>query len=434
MISENEIPKPKSIKSEDLYAEEMSTAEQRDKEQFDMIRKQNLCEIKNLIDYEIKTANTRNQNEQKIKKKEQIDKEKYHQKLKEKEFKENQIRQKEKEKEENDKKMLKLQTLKTKKYFMEQLQKRKKELKEEIEQQKMNLKKQLENQKKEEEFRTKLKEKFLYKQHQLEMKQDELDKKAIIRQQKIDKSKQEISNRYSMQSQIRELRINNVKRRNQQALIDRLNKYNLKQAHIEKQRAMTQKKKEREFLENKMRVEEQEKKNNERRGRNAKLMELRRIKLIEKFRDNDIKIEKQKEINEEKIKNINYKNAQKKFDADECVKEKQMQLYYKNSLKLQNILYRQKKAEDLLFKKYLLSQKKIMLKDEMKDKKESLIKKVNNIISQGKICDRNYIYKKVFSKDDLRILCGSISCTNFTKKNSFDNIEHVSLLRRSLDV
>ena len=69
MISENEIPKPKSIKGEDLYAEEMSTAEQRDKEQFDMIRKQNLCEIKNLIDYEIKTANTRNQNEQKIKKK-----------------------------------------------------------------------------------------------------------------------------------------------------------------------------------------------------------------------------------------------------------------------------------------------------------------------------------------------------------------------------
>ena len=78
---------------------------------------------------------------------------------------------------------------------------------------------------------------------------------------------------------------------------------------------------------------------------------------------------------------------------------------------------RQRRAEDLQRKRYLLSIKKIKMKDEMKEKKESLINKVHQIMAKGKVQDKDEIYSQIFCKEDLRILGKSVSCSDLGTSN-----------------
>lgn len=404
-------------KENEIFNQGVSSAELRDQEQFEMMRKQNLCEIKNLIDYEIDNANIRNINEAKLRKQQQEDNARLKKALEEKAKKENRIRQMEIEKEEEERKEQKRQTQKYKEFFLIQQIKAKQDQQKELENQKLQLRRQLENQRKEEEFRNAVEERFLAKQHDLEIKQDKMDKKANQREQRIGDNKNKIRQKYLMQSQLREIKIENARDKKLQNIQERLNKYNRKQQDIFKQRKLQEEQKKKELLENRIRCEEKEKKNNETRDRNAQQLEERRLKLLERFHDNDLRIKNQKEINDRHIRDVNYLKAVKRLDADENVKEKEMQLKYKNTLKLQEIMKRQKRAEDLQRKRYLLSQKKIRMKDEMKDKKDELIHRVTSLLSKGKVCNKEDVYRQIFSKDELRILGQNRKSASVDSKN-----------------
>ena len=47
---------------------------------------------------------------------------------------------------------------------------------------------------------------------------------------------------------------------------------------------------------------------------------------------------------------------------------------------------------------------KIKLKNEMREKKNKMLKQFHNIINKGKLVDKNDIYKKIFSSEELNLL------------------------------
>lgn len=381
-----------------------SSASAKDLETFMNTHRQNIFEIKNIIDFEVNKVNNMAMNE--LKKENDIlsEQNKMRKKLKKIEENIHLNRIREIKKEQYEKKLHKQETQKTMQFFMEEYEKKKQQEKEELLQQKIFLQKQIDDQKKHEDFKNKLEEKNYNKQHKKEIELGELDKKNYLRQQKIEQCKQIKSKEYLMKSQLRELKLSNAKIKNQQLMKDKLNKFNCKQKIIEKHRESSLQKRDNMIYQNKIRQQSQEIKNKNVRGKNEKLLEKKRIELIKKFKENEDKIERQKEINEQKIKEYNYFKSFRRLDADENIKQRQMQISYRNTIKLNNIMYKQKVAEYKQQQKIELCQQKIKLKEYMKDKKNNLINKVHQIIAQGKVRNKDDIYKQIFTKDELKLI------------------------------
>ncbi|MCQ2815852.1 MAG: hypothetical protein MJ252_01170 [archaeon] len=413
-------------KGNTLFNQGVSSAEMRDQEQFENMKKQNLCEIKNLIDFEISTAKTRNINEAKLKMQQEKDEMITQKKNEEKNMRNNMIRQKEIQKEENDKKERLKQIKQYRQYFKEQQLKRKEEEKKEKELQKKLFEKQLENQKKEEEFRNKLEENYQERLHKLELKQQEIDMKSDERQKKIDLNREKVAQKYLQQSKLREVKISNAKEKKLQNLQKKVDKYNQKQEAIIQLKEDQKKEREKEQFEIRAKQEEKEKKTSETRERYERILAERRLRLLQRFDKTDKRIQTQKEKNQRIIMDKNYSNSVRRLDAGESVKEKEMQMDFHNSLKLQEIIERQKRAEDLQKKRYLLSCKKIKMKDEMKEKKESLINKVHEIMSKGKVQEKDDIYRQIFSREDLRILGKSQSTSHIGTLNEGNSSHYKS--------
>lgn len=300
--------------------------------------------------------------------------------------------------------MFKYLSIEFKKEYMNHEKKMITEEKKELYLQKLRLKKQLENQKKDEEFRNKLYENYLEKQHLLEIRQAELDKKYFLRKVKIDKNKQKITKKFAIKSQQRELKSSMARIKQEQIIEKKLDKFNKKQKNIEMHQEYNKIKKQQEILKSKQKQEEKEKKNFEIKEKLQKLMDQKKLKVLRKFRDIDLNIEKQKEINQHKIKAESFRNAEKKMDVDESIKELQLKSDFKNQLILSNIFNKQKKAENFKHIKFNLNQQKIKYRDHLKNKRFFLLSKVKNILDQYKHYDNDEIYKLVFDEDELKIL------------------------------
>ncbi|MCQ2820456.1 MAG: hypothetical protein MJ252_24600, partial [archaeon] len=384
----------------------------RDQERFENIKKQNLYEIKNLIDFEVNLEDKRFINEAKLRLQNQKDEMNNQRKKEEQLMRKNIIRQKEIEKEEAEEKERKRQMRRYRRYFIEQQIKRREEEKRQRETQKKFLEKQQENHRKDEEFRNKLEENFQERMHILEIKQHELDLKSNERQKRIDLKREIIARKYLEQSKQREKKLSNAKVKNLQNIQRRIDKYNRKQEAIYQQKEDQKRVKEKEKFETQMKFHEKEGRAFETRNRNAKIQADRRLQLLKRFDENDRRIQTQKELNQRIIDNKNYSNALRRIDAEEKGKEKEMQRKFRNTLKMKGILERQQRAENLQKQKQFLCIQKIKMTDEMKEKKESLIHKVHEIMAKGKYNGREDLYKQIFSKDDLKIIGRSHSSSN----------------------
>ena len=131
-------------------------------------------------------------------------------------------------------------------------------------------------------------------------------------------------------------------------------------------------------------------------------MQEKKKQLLEKFSENDKRIQKQKDENE---KNINDKNLEKQMKQEDISDSLQMfenQLEFKKQQKLNEMDERDKRLEKMHQDKIKINIKKRKLNDDLQARKIVLRNKVNNILASGNYNDKDDIYKKVFSEEELK--------------------------------
>ncbi len=97
-------------------------------------------------------------------------------------------------------------------------------------------------------------------------------------------------------------------------------------------------------------------------------------------------------------------NKLKEEKQNELYEEYENQIYYKNYLKMKKLEDKDNKIKQKKKELNNLINQKIKLKNEMREKKNKMLKQINDIINKGKIVNKNDIYKKVFSFEDLNLL------------------------------
>ena len=383
-----------------------SGAIKREYEQFNLMKKQNLCEIKNLIDFEINLSKKRYDNEEKLRMQREKEEKMNMQKKKERLEKENMEKMMEMEKEEQMRKEKIKLNKEYKEFFMNQVKEFKKEERERLKMQKMTLKKQLERQKREEEFRSKLQEKFQQHQMLLENKQKEIDMKNEERRKRVEVLKKEISNRWKQEQIKREKKCFTANMKKNEMIQMKYERYKERQENILKAKQEEEYKKREEILEQKKKREQKEKKNIETKNKNEQLKEERKEKLLLQFKLNDDKIQNQKNTNLRILNDKLFKSFVKKNEMEDKIKEKDSQLKFQNYIKLKEIEDKHKKVDEMQRQKLEIARQKLKLQEEMKKKKEEMLEKVTKILAQGKCTNKEEIYSQIFTKEDMDIIYG----------------------------
>ena len=404
----------------------------RNQEQIKLMKKQNLYEIKNFIDYEINLNLKRSASETKQRLQMENDSKQNKQKYKNSLIK----RHLAKKEEEKRQQQIKIENKKQTKEFQQQFKAQVKEILQEeqilLKMQKINLQKQLDAQKKEQEFRDKLEEKYqhhmkelLHHQHEINVKNDERIKKIELRKinQKNEMQQKQINRQKKFQS---------AQLQKERCIIDKYNKYNEHQINILKVQHEQKMKKENEIREMQIKRVEKEKKNLETKNKNEQIKELQRQSLIKEIKENEEKVEQYKQNSYKKFMNNLVKKRVKHLEKEEKLEEHQLKQQFQNYLKLKEIEEKQKKAEEFLKVRDELIHRKINLKNEIRNKKEKLLAKANKLLSSGTCVIKEEIYKKVFSNNDLELLHLD-NCINHNKSVGYTPCKHrISMKKRHL--
>ena len=447
---ENEAQKDPTILENEIIKKEL--------EKLELLKKQQLSEIKNLIDYEYDINETRKKNEQKDKEKKEKDEKKRQEKMKLQKLK-IKIRN---EKEEEKKEKKKQEEKENLKKYIEQEKKNEKEKKQEEERQKKHLleklKKQEEQQKAFEEIREKIKlykavqlseryikkEKLIEKENKrkkmieekkkkdnelkkrqqedakerikkvIERNENELQKKKkefenkqkeINEKKKLqEKQEEEIRKHHEEELKRREEKIKIVLKTNEELIQKKIDDYNAKQEKLKNLQLKQEERKKKELHELSQKRKEKEEKNILTRQKNAELIMNRKKKLIEKFSHSAERIKKQKEDNDKEITNKYLLAAMKREDTfDNLLRfEKMREIKRQNQVK--QIEKRAEKFENFHNQKERIKSTKKQLGTNLTLRKRLLKDKVSSILFSGKYNSKEDIYKKVFNEDELQTL------------------------------
>ena len=395
----------------------------RDADQLNTIKKQNLCEIKNLIDFEINLSKKRFINERKISIQQERENKRNSDKEKERQDKAKEEKELEQKRNEQMKQDQIKQTKEYKQYFLNQMKEFKLEEEKILQQQKLNIKKQMEAAEKDKAFRDKLDKNYQNLQKALETKQKMMDMKNEERKRKMEHRKFITSQRLHEEQLERERKSNNAKIKKEEIIKSKYDKYLQKQENIQQIQKEHQRRKEIEMKEQQKMRKEQEMKNEETRNRNNERLEQRKQNLINRFKLSNEKIENQKRINLQNLNNKLLENQIRTIDKNEKIKQTEDQLKYKNFLKLKEIENKQKRAEDMIRRKEEMALKKMRLQEEMKIRKDGMLRQVGRLIGSGKYKEREDIYNKIFSREDMHILGVSLSPQNKTKEGFYKGLD-----------
>ena len=405
---------PKNYSTDNINLIDPS-AIKREQEQLDLMKKQNLCEIKNLIDFEININKRRSANEHKL-----LLQQEREYKRKESKEKERQEKVKE-EKILNDKRNEQIrqdqikQIKEYKEYFLNQIKEFKKEKEKVLQKQKQNLKRQLEAQQKDQAFRDKLEQNYQNHRKALEDKQRMLEKKNEERRKKIEMKKLSTSQKLKEEQYERERKSANARRKKEEMIKSKYDKYLQKQEIIQQLKKEQMRRKQMQIKKMQKLRNEKEIKNEETRNRNNERLEQRKQILLKHFEINNEKINNQKKRNKECLNNRLIENQIRTLDKNEKLKETEDQMKYRNYLKLVEIEHKQKRAGEILRRKETMALKKLRLQEEMKLRKDDLLNKVNKLLATGKYTEKEDIYQMVFNKDDMSIL----NISDIKSKNDF---------------
>ena len=408
---------------------------QRIKDKFDLIKKQNLLEIKNLIDSIFKNKEKSDENEYRLRF--QIEKEaKLNQLKKEaKDKKEKEERKREKDFQEKEKLERKEQAKQYNELIRRQIEQFKKEEEKKNQLQKEYHIKQLNWQRQEKEFKNKMKNLYKNKQEIAERKLRSLDIKNEQRIKRILESRKKMNDKFRLESFKREIKVKNAFKKFEKERKEKKEKFDERQKMIQQCQDEQKIKKEHEIQEQLFKREEKEKRNANLKKRNEEILEKKRQQLLNQFEKNEQTLQNFKDYNEKKHQQKIYENLIKEDNMNNILKENQNKIKYHNILKLKEYEDKNRKVKELKIRQRNVANQKIKLMDEMRDKKIKMLKNVQRLINKSNNINRYTIYHKIFSPEDLSFLSGktnsfftplynSISQTNFFKHKKLENLSN----------
>ena len=456
-ISYNLRSMKKNMSAENLDSNiyNQSTAIKLEKEKLHRLLEKEENNVKLQIDYECKIEENRRKNLEKMRDKKL--REEYRRKEREREISERKEREREKFLE---KKMKKEEMLKEQERIRkEEEQKEKikleeeKERKEEEERERKN--KILEREIKEEEFRQKINKMNLQQKERLLEKEKELKEKDIKRQKNLEELKKQ-NNRLILEKKLfLQDRMSKALNKNESKLSERMNEYKEKQKRIEKlkkqkefekmqklreqneeilrrsekikkvlkqydennklkimkynkkmedinkRKKEKQKEEMRNLEEERIRKEEKEKRLNELRVQFENNLLQNRIKLMDRITANDIKIKNQKLEHTKQLHiKFNKLNMSREDRKDRVIRKERIKDFQRTQ-KMDKIIERMKRIDNLQKDRYLLEEERRKIEDEIHTKKKKMQERLKIVMKNNKNLSKEEIMDFVFEENKL---------------------------------
>jgi len=385
---------------------------ERELENLNLLKRQNLHEIKNLIDNEFRRRQKSLKKEKllnrEIEKEEQLN----IQKKIEKDKKVVEDRQRDYDNLEREKRELKRKEREYNEIIKKQIEEEKKEEERKKQLDIEDLKRKIQWQKDEEEFKMKMDFKYKIKQELKEKNQISIDKKNKERLKKIEYRRKINDKKYKYQSKLRDEVYQIYHLKNEEMIKEKKDKYIEKQKNIKHAQEYQKKEKERIIKEQHDKRDEYERRNADTKQRNENLHEEWKRRVIFQFKKIDKRVQLQREYSAKALERKKFENFIKEDYFNNQLKEIENQTKYKNYLKLKNMQKKTLRINEMKKQKSQLIEKTKKIKDDMRIKKIEMRKSAERILENGKYKNIEEIYNKVFSHEDITFLSNSSSTIN----------------------
>lgn len=374
----------------------------KENERFYLIQKQNLSEVKNLIDLTVKLYNKARHNnyDDYIKREEEKNKIKFeNQKKRDKEYYHREMIDKEINLIDkiNKEKQFRVLYLNQRKIDEEKEQKI-------IDEQNDLMRKQKEWEIKNFEHMNKV-ENIYQKKHNLVIDEYfDILKKDIKRKKKFDIIKDNFDFKNKVENDKRDLYLANFKNRKKEMEKDMRNKYEKRHKHI------SEFAKQQKDIKNNL-IRSQQKERNEQVEKNIFLKQVnedmkkeRRDKLLEQFEINEEKVERRKNLNEKRNEDMKFNNYIKHDEISANYIEQKNILIYNSLQKMNKMKNKNKQIEEKIKKRQLSAKLRMERDNILKVKREQMIKHVNQILDERKEHKIEDVYKRIFTDEEMKLL------------------------------
>ena len=374
----------------------------KENERFYLIQKQNLSEVKNLIDLTVKLYNKARHNnyDDYIKREEEKNKIKFeNQKKRDKEYYNREMMDKEINlmDKKNKEKQFRIIYLNQRKIDEEKEQKI-------IDEQNDLMRKQREWEIKNFEHMNKV-ENIYQKKHNLVIDEYfDILKKDIKRKKKFNIIKDNFDFKNKIENERRDLYLANFKNKKKEMEKDMRNKYQKRHKHI------SEFAKEQKDIKNNL-IKSQQKERDEQVEKNIFLKQInedmkkeRRDRLLEQFEINEEKVERRKNLNVKKNEDMKFNNYMKHDAISANYLEQKNILIYNNLLKMNKMNNKNKEIEEKIKRRQLSAKLKMEKDNVLKVKREQMIEHVNKILDERKEHKIEDVYKRIFTNEEMKLL------------------------------
>ena len=374
----------------------------KENERFYLIQKQNLSEVKNLIDLTVKLYNKARHNnyDDYIKREEEKNKIKFeNQKKRDKEYYNREMMDKEINlmDKKNKEKQFRIIYLNQRKIDEEKEQKI-------IDEQNDLMRKQREWEIKNFEHMNKV-ENIYQKKHNLVIDEYfDILKKDIKRKKKFNIIKDNFDFKNKIENERRDLYLANFKNKKKEMEKDMRNKYQKRHKHI------SEFAKEQKDIKNNL-IKSQQKERDEQVEKNIFLKQInedmkkeRRDRLLEQFEINEEKVERRKKLNVKKNEDMKFNNYMKHDAISANYLEQKNILIYNNLLKMNKMNNKNKEIEEKIKRRQLSAKLKMEKDNVLKVKREQMIDHVNKILDERKEHKIEDVYKRIFTNEEMKLL------------------------------
>ena len=374
----------------------------KENERFYLIQKQNLSEVKNLIDLTVKLYNKARHNnyDDYIKREEEKNKAKCeYQKKRDKEY-----LNKEKTDKERDLIDKQIQEKEFRKEYLNQRKIDEKKEKEIIDEQNKLMKKQKDWELQNFEHMTKVANIYQQKHNNVINEYFDILKKDRKRNKRFEIIKEDFDYKNRIENQKREVYLVNFKKKKKDIENDMIKKYEKRHKHIS---AFAEEQKE---IKNNI-IKNRRKELDEKIEKNFFLKQLyeemkneRRDRLLEQFEINEEKVEKRKNLKEKKNEEVKFNNYMKHDAISANYLEQKNILNYKNMIKMKNMKNKNLEIEEKKKRRQMSAKLKMDRDNVLKYKKQQMIKDVNKILDERKEHNIEDVYKRIFTNEEINLL------------------------------
>ena len=229
-------------------------------------------------------------------------------------------------------------------------------------------------------------------------------KKDIKRNKRFDEIKQNLEIKNNIENRKRDLYLINFKNRNKDIEKHMREKYTKKHDHIH-QFAEEQKELKNNIIQSqKKEREEKAERNIFMKQMNENLKKERRERLLEQFEINEEKVQKRKKIKEKLIEDVKFNNYVRQDNTTANYIEQKNILIYKNLLKMDDMRRKNRQIEEKIKERQLSAKVRMERENLLKLKKEQMINDVNKILDEKKEHNVQDIYKRIFTNEEMNLL------------------------------